>query len=182
MLKTACEVCGQRNWFPHIIDDFRVCSRCVKVQRKTKTPVAEMVARRLAAGGGKKRSVDRTGDIIILAVLGLGCFWWFSAQSVRVPVVQVPVTARVRDSWLVGNVLALRNMSDKVLTGVKVAARNPGANANLSVNVGQIQPGETREIGTLDWGWVVEKGETVTVSADGFPLPIVFSAEQLNVK
>ena len=98
------------------------------------------------------------------------------------PVLALGLTAFALLLLIVGNVLMLINTSDKVLTGVKVAARNPGANANLSVNVGQIQPGEMKEIGTLDWGWVVEKGETVTVSADGFPLPIVFSAEQLNVK
>jgi hypothetical protein len=182
MFTTACEVCGKRNWFPHRIDDFRICTRCARVQKKSKIPVAELVAKNLAASGKRAKRTDRTGDIIILAVLGLGCFWWFNASAVRVPVVQVPVTAHVRPSWLVGNVLMLMNKSDKVLTGVRVSARNPGANSSQSVTVGQIQPGEVKEIGTLDWGWVVEKNESVTVSADGFALPIVFTSEQLGVK
>jgi len=141
-----------------------------------------MITKTLAGGGPKKQHGIGLGGYIVLAAIAFGCFWWFSAQSVRVPVVQVPVAARVEPSFLFGNVLRLMNNSNKALTGVRVSARNPGSNANLSVNVGQIQPGEIKEIGTLDWGWVVEKGETVTVSADGFPLPIVFSAEQLGVK
>ena len=43
-------------------------------------------------------------------------------------------------------------------------------------------PGDMKELSWREWGWSVDPGETITVSADGYTLPITFSSEQLGVK
>jgi hypothetical protein len=182
MFKTTCECCGARVYFPYTMDKFKICGRCLKVQKQLKVPIAELIARNLSANKeGKNRPKDRIGDfVVILVVLG-GVCWFFWPHLFRVPGIQVPVAANVSSSFLIGNVLRIQNNSREPLTDVVVRVRSPQTNGQQGIRVGNIAPGEVKEVGTIDWGWVIEKGESITISSGDY-LPIVFTAEQLGVK
>ena len=120
--------------------------------------------------------------VVLIAVAVLAAYLIKNPDQVRVRPIQVPVGVSVRGSALgLGNVLQVRNSSHKALTGVQVSARNDAADTSISHVLGQLAPGETKELGWMEWGWVVEAEETVTVRADGHA-PITFSSEQLGVR
>ena len=80
-----------------------------------------------------------------------------------------------------GNVVQVTNTSNKGLRGVQVTASNSAADQTASYVTGDLAAGRTAEVGWLEWNWVVEPGETVTVKANGY-LPIAFSSDQLGVR
>jgi hypothetical protein len=118
--------------------------------------------------------------LILIALFVTGCDS-IKRESFRTPL-QTPVSVSIRGSYVgFGNVVQVRNNSDKMLTGVVVTGRNHGQNASASYRVGNIRPGEVRDVGWREWNWKVDADETVTVSADGF-LPIIFSSAQLGIR
>lgn len=121
------------------------------------------------------------GWVIFIGVLILGAVIFFKPETLRTPF-QVPVSVTVRESLVgIGNVVQIRNTSNKTLTGVVVTGRNSAKNQTATYNIGSIRAGEVAEVGWMEWNWTLAPGETITVSADGF-LPIVFSSEQLGIR
>lgn len=187
MFKTDCQLCGKRVWFSHHSDGFKTCARCREIQKKSGTPMAELVAMNVAgveAAKARRRS-DPIGNVIILAAIAGGCYLFFWRPEWIRTKVQVPVAVQVRESLVgIGNVVQIRNESQRVLKNVGVAVVNEGSNSRRrKVDIGDLAPGETKELGTIDdrWRWTVERGEQITVTAEGF-FPIVFTAEQVGVR
>lgn len=119
--------------------------------------------------------------IFLIAVAAIG-FLVLKPEVFRIRGVQVPAGVSVRNSAVgIGNVVQVRNTSDKTLYNVTLDARNPHSNESATYTIDQIQPGETEEVGWLEWGWKVAPGETITISSGDY-LPIVFSSEQLGIR
>ena len=54
---------------------------------------------------------------------------------------------------------------------MRIDARNAKKHQHAS-HIFKVAPGATYEIGRLEMGWVFIKGETYTIKADGYPIPI----------
>ena len=187
-LLSVCELCGRRSFLSHpSVDGFGLCGRCAKLHNHTTTPVGELIAQKLlqdqAAENAKKGAWRFNGIEVLVtaALLAFGYFYFFKPEKIRTPM-QVPVMVSVRSSMLgVGNVIQVANKSNTPLRNVVLRVHNPGKNSGLAHNFGEIAPQTVVELGTLDWGWVFEPGEKVTISADDF-MQIVFTTEQLGLK
>jgi hypothetical protein len=128
----------------------------------------------------QRRGEGKGGVIIAIVVIGFVALLFFKPEIFRTGV-QAPVSVSLRDSLVgIGNVVQVRNTSDKTLTGVVVTGRNPGKNQSTTYKIGNLGPGQLAEVGWMEWSWTVARGETITVTANNY-LPIVFSSEQLGV-
>jgi hypothetical protein len=81
---------------------------------------------------------------------------------------EVPVRITTRPSvWQSGLVVQVTNASNKTLLHllVKISAAN---GAGRTREIGKIDPGETVELGWIEWNWNAHSGENVTVTANGF--------------
>jgi DNA-directed RNA polymerase subunit M/transcription elongation factor TFIIS len=182
-LRFGCDLCG--NFALGIInglrsiDGFAVCKRCRRVAiRNGGTFPPE------AIHNTPRRLFSADLAIVLLLAAGLGTggyFFFFAPEKVRIPGFQPSIAATVRPSLVIGNVLVIGNGSRETLTGVKVRVKDSGANAWISRDVGDIPPGDYREVGTVDWNWEIEKNHRITVFVDNY-WPMVFTGEQLGVK
>lgn len=193
-LLSACELCGRRSLvcYPSV-DGFGLCGRCAKLHNHTTTPVGELIAQKLLQdqAAESQRALQTQiaessrrggcGWLVMVGLLAAGYFYFVQPEKIRTPM-QVPVMVSVRSSMLgVGNVIQVANKSNIPLKNVILRVHNPGKNSGLAHNFGEIAPQTVVELGTLDWGWVFEPGEKVTISADDF-MQIVFTTEQLGLK
>lgn len=169
-------------------DPFWLCRRCGSVAKTSDTPIAEMVAQALPHRRGVESTKNGFGGglsfigVLMLGIAAYGAYTLYTRpEKIRIPR-QVPITVSVRSSLVgFGNVIQIANKSDRVLKDVVVILRNPGKNSEQSYRVGDIEAQEVRELGTIESGWVMEKGEMVYVVV-GDALPIAFSAEQLGIE
>jgi hypothetical protein len=121
------------------------------------------------------------GGVLFIVIIVVLLVVFFRPQSFRTPA-QVPASVTIRGSLVgIGNVVQVRNTSEKSLTGVVVTGRNSASNQTVTYRIGSIEPGKTVEVGWREWNWIVVPGETITISADGY-LSIVFSSEQLGIR
>jgi hypothetical protein len=169
---------------------FWLCRRCGRVANSSNIAVADLIAQGIAtrrnpgASETSRRRSDHVGDFVIIIAVIAGCYVYFwHPEWIRMSG-QAPVAVHVRGSLVgVGNVVQVRNESQSNLTNVIVEVVNRGSNSARRAAIGDLAPGETKELGTIDerWGWVIERSEKITVRADGFS-PIMFSAEQVGVR
>ena len=68
-------------------------------------------------------------------------------------------------------VLQVTNKSNSETLVMRIEAKNHEKNQEAS-HIFKVAPGSTYEIGRLEMDWVFEKGETYTIHADGYPIPI----------
>ena len=68
-------------------------------------------------------------------------------------------------------VLQVTNKSNSETLVMKIDAKNHEKKLQAS-HTFKVAPGATYEIGRLEMGWFFEKGETYTIHADGYPIPI----------
>ncbi|MFM7135780.1 MAG: TFIIB-type zinc finger domain-containing protein [Planctomycetota bacterium] len=205
MLKLPCEVCGKRSWFPHIIDDFRVCSRCARVQKKTKTPVAELVAKNLSSsaktGQRSSRPNSGVGSGCLFVLVVIAVFVWIAVAThepgsnqarqpgggpgitdiVR-PIIrkfQVPVQVGMRPSFLpnMGQVLQIRNRGSVPLIDVAVSFELEGWPPQRTV-IPRIDPGEIREVGGLGFNFdlILFPHVMYKIECEGY-LPVTVESE-----
>ena len=92
---------------------------------------------------------------------------------------KVPVDVAIRESPWMGQVLQVRNESDEKLIGLTVRFHNRNKGQRLEYHLGLLEPGEQKEAGWLE-GWVMAKGETVTIEARGFRSR-AFTTEELGI-
>jgi hypothetical protein len=129
----------------------------------------------------QRKGESGCGTVVLIAIVALVAFIIFKPEVIRTRM-QVPVGVSVRYSLVgIGNVVVVRNNSEKVLQEVGVFGRNSGHNQSASYRIGTMRPGEVREVGWTEWSWRVDPNETITVVANDY-LPIVFSSEQLGIR
>jgi hypothetical protein len=65
--------------------------------------------------------------------------------------------------------VVIKNTGATALTGVKLDARNPRGGAAATTVIGDLGPGETKEVASSKtWSWTFAPGDVFEVSADGF--------------
>ena len=126
----------------------------------------------------------KVGVGLLILLIGVAGFVYFFPEYLRLGGgTQPPVSASVRDSVLgLGRVLRLSVQGEKPLRNVRVEAANTAKNDRASYRFEVINPGGTEELGWREWGWSIDPNETVSVSADGYALPITFTSAQLGVR
>ena len=92
---------------------------------------------------------------------------------------KVPVDVAIRQSPWIGQVLQISNESDEKLIGLTVRFHNRRKGQDLECHLGLLEPREQKEAGWLE-GWVMEKGETVTIEARGFRSR-AYTTEELGI-
>lgn len=121
--------------------------------------------------------------LLVLLVVVVGFFYFYPEHLRLGGRTQPPVAASVRDSVLgLGRVLQLRVQGDKAIRNVQVEAVNTAKDSHASYRFDVIKPGTVEELGWREWGWSLDPSETISVSADGYALPITFTSAQLGVK
>jgi hypothetical protein len=162
----------------------RLAGRAICFSRRTGPPSDPIGLRRAidnAHNHGTAQGAGKVGFIIAIIIIGFLVLLFLKPETFRTGV-QVPVSVTVRGSVVgIGNVVQVRNTSDKTLTGVVVAGRNPGVNQSATYKINSLGPGQVAEVGWMEWSWRVAPDETITVVADNY-LPIVFSSEQLGIR
>lgn len=182
-LRFGCELCGKFalgiiNGL-RSIDGFAVCKRCRRVAMRNGGTFPPEVIHNTPR---QVFSADLVIVLLLAAGLGIGgYFYFFSPEKIRIPGFQPSIVATVQPSLLIGNVLVIGNGSRETLTGVKVRVRDAGANAWMNHAIGEIPPGDYREVGTVDWDWEIKKNHRITIFVDNY-WPMVFTGEQLGVK
>ena len=121
--------------------------------------------------------------IIFLLILVVGVVLYENQQWFRVAGTQPPIGASVRNSYIgAGRVLILTNQGKTALVNVTVEAANSAKNTHASYHFDRVEAAEAKELGWREWNWSVDPGETITVNADTYTLPITFSSSQLGVR
>lgn len=187
MFTRECEACGRQIFLYDEVDGFKVCSRCLKVQKKTGTPMAEMVAKNVAVvaeASAWRRFRGNVGDAVLVLAICTGCYVYFwKPEWIRFRG-QVPVSLYVRDVMTgEGNLLEIRNDSGQPLTDVVLMVTGRQGNPRIGNNIGYFAPGQSRTLRAEDpeQKWVVERGDKITIQCEPF-FPVVFTAEEVGVK
>jgi hypothetical protein len=104
--------------------------------------------------------------LLSVAVLG-GC------ESLKSGSPTVPVKIGVRSSVVgAGRVLQITNTSQRTILHLAVRIESPNGRSAARL-IDKLDPGETAELGWVEWNWSADPGEIVTVSADGFVSTVV---------
>ena len=190
MLNRWCDACGKQFFLAGLalrdVEGFRVCSRCLTVQKQTGISMAELVAKNVAVvaeAAAWRTFRTHIFDGLTILVICLGCYVWFwKPEWIRLSA-QVPVTLRVRDVTIgEGNVLEIRNDAPEALTNVTVMVTNQRGFPRFGGKIAAIAVDETSVLSAKDSKiGIVEKGDKITVECDPF-FPITFTAEELGVK
>lgn len=97
----------------------------------------------------------------VLVAGAVGC------EAIKSNSVTVPVSIYMRGSMVgMGNVLVVKNTSQRTVLNVTIRIENRNGQS-MARQISTFDPGEVFELGWTD-GWTAERGEKVTVSADGF--------------
>ena len=195
MFGRHCEGCGRSLVIGRYVDGFNVCSRCVKVQKKTGGSMAELVAKNVAVVAevtAWRRFRGRISDALLVLAIAAGCYvYYWKPEWIRLSA-QVPVTLRVQDVTAGrSNLLEIRNDFPEALKNVVLIVTNRQGFPRLGKNIGEFEPGQTKTLSTSDSEikWIVERGDRsmvergdkITVSCEPF-LQITFTAEEIGVK
>jgi len=132
----------------------------------------------------RRRAFGLIKFLCLIAVVAavVAAVWIIAPQLFRVQGVQTPVSVKVRDALFgSGNVVQVRNESEKTLEEIVVTALDPASNQRARYTIDSLGPGKTKDIGWMEWSWNVKPGERIQVDAKGY-LPIAFSAKQLGIK
>jgi len=78
-----------------------------------------------------------------------------------------------------GNVVLVRNESEAPLHDVVVEVVNTASKKPPRHEIGQLGPGETKKVSSLDWSWKMEPGQRIQLDAKGRE-PIVFAPSRWN--
>ncbi|MCY2928027.1 MAG: hypothetical protein NTV86_00755 [Planctomycetota bacterium] len=109
------------------------------------------------------RMLIRVPSVYVLALTCLcGC------EAIKSGSLTVPVKITTRNSIVgAGRVLQILNASQRTILHLTVRIEAPNGQS-AARTIDKLDPGEMVELGWLEWNWLTERGETVTVSADGF--------------
>lgn len=195
MFTVDCDVCGKSMWFYTRTDGFNVCGRCVKVQKKTGTSMADLVAKNLAAVEDAKSSRNfrsNIGCLFLLLVIGAGGYACVQVMiaggnmltnladtAVQVIKLIVPVKVEYRDSMIGrGVVFRIQNVGQGPLVNLGFTTiDSSGSKSGEYVFRKAIQPGETVEVGSLEIGYDLSAKTRFRLTAEGF-LPREFNAPE----
>ena len=89
------------------------------------------------------------------------------------PLSEPPISVTFRGSLMdfgTTSVMQITNRSGSETLVVTVHVENKKSNHHTSHTV-KIRPGDTVELGRLEMNWCFEKGETYSITADGYGLP-----------
>jgi hypothetical protein len=107
--------------------------------------------------------MTRIKSVLLLAVLLLSTDSLLAWEWPWAP--RVPVHVAIRKSLLGGYVAQFTNESDRSLV-VYMVFENANTKSKQEGNL-KIDAGKTEEVGWLN-GWIFERGETVTISHEGY--------------
>lgn len=111
------------------------------------------------------------GYLLGIVVLVLVVLYLFFNKSPIPPNIQVDFRGSLIGA---GKVMMLSNRSGDHYYNVRVKIRGSKGDSASVIADSDLAPSETSEVGWLQFGnWVVEPGETVYISTDSNPIPLI---------
>ena len=111
---------------------------------------------------------------LVAVVVGVCCacvLFLCGCEKMRI---MPPVSVRFRNSLLNTStrVMQLTNRSCSELLVLDVSVKNKENPQGSAKRIFKVGPGQTKEVGVFEMGWTFTPGESISIQADGYILPV----------